>query len=293
MTSEGHPYPIRRSRGFAPRPVALTRPWPAVLALGAQDKNAICLIKDRFAFMSPHIGDLETPEARDFLAETIGLMERLAECRPPLVACDLHPGYHTSRVARSMEGRQVIAVQHHHAHCVSVMAEHGLTGSVIGLALDGDRLWHGRPGLGRRVPGGGRRRLHPGRPPALPAPPGGRLAVGEPWRMAAALLHEAFGPEWRPWAERLAIGPATPAGTAGSPSQETAAALDRLEPSLAGRIPLPRTSSLGRLFDGVAALLDLRQQVSFEGQAAMALEACACGTTALELPFVPRHRTRR
>jgi hydrogenase maturation protein HypF len=289
MAMEEAPVLLRRSRGYAPRPVALRRAYPKVLALGPQDKNTLCILKGDFAFLSPHIGDLETPEARDFFAETFALMERITECRPSLVACDLHPGYHTSRIARTMEGRQIVAVQHHHAHIVSCMGENGLDGEVIGLAMDGTgygsdgQAWGGEFLIANecKFTRGGHLRT-------LPLP-GGERAIREPWRMAAALLREAFGAEWREWAHRLGIAPEDAQSITTPPTERENGlpdgALARLERSLDGRFPTLRTSSLGRLFDGVAALLGLRRTVSFEGQAAMELETLAKGQTDLRLSF--------
>jgi len=100
-------------------------------------KTTICILKGNFAFIGPHIGDLETPQARDFLNESIDVMQKVTECKPRLIACDLHPGYYSSLVARSMEDVEIIPVQHHHAHIVSCMAENGISGRVIGLSMDG------------------------------------------------------------------------------------------------------------------------------------------------------------
>jgi hydrogenase maturation protein HypF len=285
MAAGETPVLLRRSRGYAPKPVALRTGYPEVLALGAQVKNTLCILKDDFAFLSPHIGDLETPEARDFFRENLALMERITECRPSLVACDLHPGYHTSRVARSMAGRQVVAIQHHHAHIVSCMAENGLAGDVIGLAMDGTgygsdgQAWGGEfliadeKGFSRA-----------GHLRYLPLP-GGERAVREPWRMAASLLREACGGDWTEQARRLGLIPEAEPLPPGLENEAPEEVLARLERSMDGRLPTPRTSSLGRFFDGVAALLGLRRRVSFEGQAAMELEALAGGQTDLRLPF--------
>jgi len=284
MAVEGGPYLIRRSRGYAPRPIALRERFPDTLALGAQEKNTLCLLKGEFAFLSPHIGDLETPEARDFFQETLLLLERITECRPELVACDLHPGYHTSRFARTMGARQVIAVQHHHAHCVSCMAENSLSGEVIGLAMDG--TGYGIDGLawgGEFLIADECDFTRAGHLRTIPLP-GGALAIREPWRMAATLLHEAFDADWQEWARRLGLGPEASTAPAVA-DRESAAALARIEWSLNGGLPVARTSSLGRLFDGVAALLGLRSRVGFEGQAAMELEALAKGKTDLRLPY--------
>jgi hydrogenase maturation protein HypF len=131
------PVLMRRSRGWAPKPVTLKRSYPEVLALGPQLKATLCILKGGLAYLSPHIGDLETPEARDFYRESLRLMERIAECRPDVIACDLHPAYWTTRLAEELPHTQIIRVQHHHAHLVSAMAENGLSRKMIGLAMDG------------------------------------------------------------------------------------------------------------------------------------------------------------
>lgn len=282
-TAAGGPFPLRRSRGYAPRPIPLRESYPEVLALGPQIKGTICILKNNFAFLSPHIGDLETPEARDFLQESLSLMERITQCRPRLVACDLHPEYYTSRVARGMEGREVFAVQHHHAHIVSCMAENRLAGEVIGLAMDGTgygadgQVWGGE--FLRADEKGFTRQGHLKYIPL----PGGERAIREPWRMAASLLRETFGTEWLERARQLDLRPEGRRPLGEEASEEALAGLER---AMTGRINTPSTSSLGRVFDGIAALLGLRRQVSFEGQAAMELESLARGQTDLRLPFV-------
>ncbi|MEI8191694.1 MAG: CoA transferase, partial [candidate division NC10 bacterium] len=135
----------RRSRGYAPKPILLRDHYPPVLALGPQLKATICILKDRYAFLSPHIGDMETPQARDFFHETISIMERITKSQPKSIACDLHPAYYSSLFARGMKDAEVIQVQHHHAHIVSCMADNSLTSDVIGVALDG-------PGFGTDGP---------------------------------------------------------------------------------------------------------------------------------------------
>ena len=300
MAASGAAFPLRRSRGYAPRPIALRKGYGEVLALGPQIKSTLCIVKKGYAFLSPHIGDLETPEARDFFHESLTLMERITECRPSLIACDLHPGYYTSREAQRMAedeaGRVVVAVQHHHAHTVSVMAENRIGGEVIGLAMDGTgygtdgQVWGGEF---LRADERSFIRMAHLRYILLP---GGELAVREPWRMGASLLREAFGGEWIALARRLKLvreecGGGIGAGMAGIEDERVALGEDAvtvLERVMAGRIHTPWTSSLGRVFDGVAALCGLRSRVSFEGQAAMMLEAIARGETDLRLPFTIR-----
>jgi len=263
---------FRRSRGFAPKPLVLRESYPAVLALGSQLKTTVCLIKENLAFLSPHIGDLETPLARDFFQETLALMRHITECEPGLIACDLHPGYYSTLKAARMEGVQVVQVQHHHAHIVSCMAENGISGPVIGLAMDGTgygtdgQVWGGEFLFADEV---SFRRMGHIKKFLLP---GGEKAIREPWRTAVSLLYEAYGENWPEWADRLRlIPPATP--------------LQLVDRMIRNKINSPETSSLGRVFDGVAALLGLRQQVNFEGQAAMELEALARSVNGSPLPY--------
>jgi hydrogenase maturation protein HypF len=288
MVAAEAPFLLRRSRGYAPKPVALKKIYPEVLALGPQLKGTVCILKGNFAFLSPHIGDMETPEARDFFHENIDLMKRIAECRPRLIACDLHPGYYTSRVAREMADREVVAVQHHHAHIVSCMAENRIEGRVIGLAMDGTGYGSDGQGWGGEFliadEGDFVRRGHL----RYIALPGGERAIREPWRMAASLLREAFGGDWMEAALRLNLHPGGVSIPAEQEKDTINEAFSRLEWVMDGRIPSPLTSSLGRVFDGVAALAGLRRTVSFEGQAAMELEALANGRTDIRLPFTIR-----
>lgn len=258
----GEPRMMRRARGFAPRPVLLKENYPDVLALGPQLKATVCVLKGDTAFLSPHIGDMETPQARDFFHENIALMQRITECAPGIVAYDLHPGYYATRHAQTMTGVRLEAVQHHHAHIVSCMAENGLSGEVLGLAMDGTgygtdgHVWGGEL---LAVEARSFRRLGHLREFRLP---GGEKAVREPWRIAVSLLRETYGAAWSEYAQKLGL----------VPSEVT---YDLMEKVLSQGINSPLTSSLGRLFDGVAALLGLRRSVSFEGQAAMELEALA------------------
>jgi hydrogenase maturation protein HypF len=266
------PVMIRRSRGWAPKPVSLKRSYPDVLALGPHLKATLCILKGGLAYLSPHIGDLETPEARDFHRESLRLMERIAGCRPDVIACDLHPAYWTTRLAEKLPHKEIIRVQHHHAHIVSAMAENGLSREVIGLAMDGTgygpdgTAWGGEFLAADEIDF---RRAGHIRPYMLP---GSEKAVKEPWRVAASLLREGFGKAWRDVARRL-------------PLKDKESHFDVLENMMAQGFNSPLTSSLGRVFDGVAAILGTRQAVSFEGQAAMELETLAAGRTKRSYPF--------
>ncbi len=269
----GEPTLFRRSRGLAPRPLLLMESLPEVLALGAELKGVLCLVRENMAFLSPHIGDLETPLARDFFHETMALMERITECRPEIIACDLHPDYYASRTAARMKDRTVISIQHHHAHIASCLAENRETGTVLGLAMDGTGL-----GTDGRIWGGEFLVVHEtdfirrGHLKHFLLPTG-EGAIRHPWRMAVGLLQMAYGASWPEWAERLRL----------LPSDFAPAMMERI---LDRRINSPETSSLGRLFDGVAAILGLRREkVSFEGQAAMQLEALARQGQGSVLPY--------
>jgi len=281
MVAAGKPRFLRRARGFAPRSIPLRQEFPDVLALGAQVKSALCIIKGLFAFPSPHIGDLETPQARDFFHETIGVLQGITERHPKLIACDMHPGYFSTRVARGLGRGKIVEVQHHHAHIVSSMAENMLTGRVIGVAMDGTgygtdgQSWGGEFLIAEESDF-----IRAGHLCYLPMP-GGEAAIREPWRMAVSLIREAFGGNWKAWAEDLQLIPER----FNEETQGTACNIDLLEQVLRGKIHSPLTSSLGRLFDGVAAMLGLRRQVSFEGQAAMELEALAAKGLGWSLPF--------
>jgi hydrogenase maturation protein HypF len=266
------PVLMRRSRGWAPKPITLKRSYPEVLALGPQLKATLCILKGGLAYLSPHIGDLETPEARDFYRESLRLMERIAECRPDVIACDLHPAYWTTRLAEELPHRQIIRVQHHHAHIVSAMAENGLSRKTIGLAMDGTgygpdgTAWGGEVLVADEIDF---QRAGHIRPYPLP---GAEKAVKEPWRVAASLLRESFGETWRDVARKLPLG-------------EREGHFDVLENMMAQGFNSPLTSSLGRVFDGVAAILGTRQAVSFEGQAAMELETLATGQVRKSYPY--------
>lgn len=262
---------LRRSRGFAPRPVFLEESYPEVLAMGAQLKAAACILKGNTAFLSPHIGDMETPQAQDFLGESCDLLKRIAQCDPSIIACDLHPGYFSTRLAAKLGGK-VARVQHHHAHIAACLAEFGITGKVIGLAMDGTGFgpdgtaWGGELLIADIVSFS---RAGHFKSFSLP---GADRAVREPWRIAASLLKDAYGGEWKKVAEQLVIIPER-------------VPVDSFELALDRRINSPLTSSLGRIFDAVAALLAGRKSVSFEGQAAMELEGCAVPDSRLELAF--------
>jgi hydrogenase maturation protein HypF len=253
---------IRRSRGYVPTPVFLSHAPPPVLACGAELKNTVCLTKEDRAFVSQHIGDLENLATYDAFRQTIDHLQRILDVQPRVIACDLHPDYFSTRFAQQQNDLPVIQIQHHHAHIVSGMAENHLDDQVIGLAFDGTgygpdgTIWGGEVLLAAK---GGYERaafLEP-----LPMP-GSAAAIKAPWRMAISYLYRTFGDQYR----RLEI----PFMASVDPKQA-----DILVAMMNQGLNAPLTSSLGRLFDSVAALIGLRHTVAFEGQAAMELEMIA------------------
>ncbi|HWC36236.1 MAG TPA: carbamoyltransferase HypF [Mycobacteriales bacterium] len=256
--SRGAAVPIRRSRGYAPAPVRLpVAARRTVLGCGAELKNTFALGRGDRAFVSHHIGDLENAETLESFTDGVAHLERLFGIRPEVLAHDLHPEYLSTKWALDQDGVDLEAVQHHHAHIASCLADNGQTAPVIGVAYDGlgygsdATLWGGEI---MRADLNGFTRLAHLRVVALP---GGR-AIREPWRMAVSWLDDAYDGE-------------PPAGLAvldRNPGWADVAALARS--ALA-----PRTSSIGRLFDAVAALCGLRDAVTYEGQAAIALEQAA------------------
>jgi len=253
---------IRRSRGYAPMPVLLKETVPPVLAVGGELKNAVCLTKNRYAFVSQHIGDLENLETYDFFNQTITHLERILAIRPIAVAHDMHPDYLSTRYAEARDALHRIPVQHHHAHIASCLAENGMDGPVIGLAFDGTgygldgAIWGGEVLIADCR--GFERAAYLGYHPM----PGAAAAIREPWRMGIAYLFAAFGDAM--WDLDLPL------------FREIDAARLQLTAGMMNRgLNCPMTSSLGRLFDGIAAICGLRSHVTFEGQAAMALEMIA------------------
>jgi hydrogenase maturation protein HypF len=255
--------PIRRSRGYAPLPVDLGRDGPAVLAVGGELKNTFCLTDGARAYLSGHIGDMETLETLRAFERAVGQLSEIRH-EPVRLAADLHPGYHTRTWAERRAGdRPLDLIQHHHAHVVSLLAEHGRLGEpVIGVSFDGTGY-----GCDQTIWGGEILKLGPDSHRfarvghLLPVPlPGGDAAVRNPWRMALSQLWMA-GIDWTP--DLPPIAAATPA--------ELRLTRSQLE-SGTGCVPC---SSMGRLFDAVASLLGVRQRIDYEGQAAIELEALA------------------
>jgi hydrogenase maturation protein HypF len=255
--------PIRRSRGYAPLPVDLGVDGPPVLAVGGELKNTFCLTDGARAYLSGHIGDMETLETLRAFERAVGQLSEIRH-QPLRLAADLHPGYHTRSWAERRAGdRPLDLVQHHHAHVVSLLAEHGRIGEpVIGVSFDGtgygcdQTIWGGEI---LKLGHDSHRFVRVGY--LLPVPlPGGDAAVRNPWRMALSQL----------WMASIDWTPDLPPVTAATPAelQLTRSQLD----SNVGCVPC---SSMGRLFDAVASLLGVRHRIDYEGQAAIELEALA------------------
>ncbi len=265
---------FRRARGYAPEPVPLPAELPVpLLACGGHLKNTFCLGKGRQAFVSHHIGDLENLETLTSFREGIAHFQRLFDIYPQAIAYDLHPEYLATKYALDTAIPQKIGVQHHHAHIASVLAEHGMSGPVIGIAADGTGFGTDGAVWGCEILAADltdfERLAHLTYVPL----PGGEQAVRQPWRMAATYLAQAYGDafleldipfvcqldraKWRTLAQMAARG-----------------------------LNSPLTSSLGRLFDAVAALIGLRGEVLYEGQAAIELEMLATKDVQAQLyPF--------
>ncbi len=260
-TFEGRERVLRRSRGFVPQAIDLKIPMEEVLAFGGELKNTFCLTKGRYAILSQHIGDLENYETMRFFQETLANMKHMFKLEPRAVAYDLHPGYMSTKMALASPIERKIGVQHHHAHIASCMAENHLRGKVIGVAFDGTGygtdggIWGGEFLVADFAEF--TRRAHFRNVPL----PGGDAAVRQPWRMALSYVRDTFG-EQMPKSIECFRG-------------VTEKQLELVDAMIARRFHTVETSSCGRLFDAVAALVVLGSEVTFEGQAAIALEAAA------------------
>jgi hydrogenase maturation protein HypF len=268
MVERGTTQLIRRARGYAPHPIILPFKAKQVLGCGAQEKNSFCLTRDNYAFLSQHIGDMENLETLEHFDSTINLYKRLFRIEPDRIAHDLHPDYLATRYAHELvakSGLRVVPVQHHHAHIASCMADNGLDGrQVIGVAFDGTGM-----GTDGHIWGGEfliadyRTFARKGHLEYLPLP-GGDAAIRKPYRTAIGYILSLLGKS------------ALDRGLAFMPR------VGELEVEIIRRqiekgINSPLTSSVGRLFDAVSALIGIRGEINYEGQAAIELEMVAYG----------------
>lgn len=274
-------YPIRRARGYAPNPIRTGLSLPQILAVGPQMKNTFCLTRGEYAFLSHHIGEMENWETYRDYEKAISHYESLFRIQPELIACDLHPDYTTTQYARELAAKQgipLISVQHHHAHLAAGLVENNLPPDqeVIALIYDGtgygadQTIWGGEILTGNCHAAERAFFLKP-----VPLP-GGDISIHKPARMALSML-------WAlelPWDDAL-------------PPVRSLAMMERqaLRHQLKNRINTPLTSSMGRLFDAVSALLDIRQSVSYEAQAAIELEALADPAEMGQYPWTVEEKT--
>ncbi len=244
---------IRRSRGFVPKPFFIKKSGYAVLGVGAELKNTICLLKNDKAFLSQHIGDLTNFSAHQFFKETINYQQKIIDCKAEYVGYDLHPDYLSTRWAKEESGIPSFGVQHHHAHMAACMGEHDLKKDVIGIILDGtgygidNTIWGGEVLVGNFTKV--KRFAHLETIPL----PGGDSAIKEPWRIAVSFLHHAFDGELPPL-NFLA-------------NSNTNLILQMLKK----KINCPLTSSAGRLFDAVSVICGGPKTIRYEAQAAIEL----------------------
>jgi hydrogenase maturation protein HypF len=253
---------IRRSRGYVPDPIQLHEDGPDVLGCGADIKNIFTLTKGSFAIPSQHIGDMENYETLQFFEESLRNLKDVYRVKPVALAYDLHPMYLSTQWALRQEDIQKIGIQHHHAHVASVMAEKGLKEKVIGVSFDGTgygtdgNLWGGefliadieefkRAGHLKYIP-----------------LPGGEIAVKEPWRITVSLIRDVAGDEIIAYLKSL-----------GFPDKYGEKKIQDILKIIDNRQFSPLSSGAGRLFDGVSALMGVCDKNTFEGEAAIALEA--------------------
>ncbi len=270
----GRTHFIRRARGYVPSAIALRGGGAPVLGCGAEVKNTFTLTTGRSALVSQHIGDLENHETLEFFLETLENLKAVYRVAPVAAAHDLHPGYFSSRWAREQAGLERWGVQHHWAHIASVLAETGLEGPVIGVALDGSgygtdgSIWGGEFLIADT-------RSCERRASFFPVPlPGGEAGIRHPWRMALSYVAAACGGALP---DRAALR-----GMVARVGEADVANVLRV---LRNGSLSPPTSGAGRIFEAVAALAGLCDRNTFEGEAALRLEAAAAGRTAEPYPF--------
>jgi hydrogenase maturation protein HypF len=271
---------IRRARGFVPETIDIEEETEDILACGAELKNTFCLVKQKKAILSQHIGDLQNYDTLEFFKECLGNLKNTFRVVPQIIAHDLHPDYLSTRFALEYAAQMdvphshIIPVQHHHAHIVSCMVEHHLNREVIGIAFDGTgygldgKLWGGEFLTVNK--GNFTRKAHLQYIPL----PGGDKAVKEPWRMAIAYLYTTFGND---------MFDALPSFFKRFNRKDIAI----ITTMIINNLNSPLTSSVGRLFDAVSSLLEIRDRITFEGEAAIGLETIADGNDTKKMGSYP------
>ena len=257
---------IRRARGYAPYPINLDFKAEQVLGCGAEEKNTFCLTKDKYAFISQHIGDMENLETMEHFESTLALYKKLFRIEPEIVAYDLHPEYLPTKYAQELANQfsniKLVPVQHHHAHIVSCMADNNIKSPVIGVALDGTgygsdgHIWGGEFLTADYA---GFQRV--GQLEYLPLP-GGEAAIKRPYRTAIGYLIKL-------------LGEASLDSDLAFLKEINDAEVELIKQQLRSGLNSPLTSSMGRLFDAVSALIGIRSVIDYEAQAAVELEMAA------------------
>jgi len=273
MIERGTSQLVRRARSYAPYPISLPFEVKQVLGCGAEEKNTFCLTKDNYAFLSQHIGDMENMETLEHFDGTISLYKRLFRVEPEIIAHDLHPDYLTTKYAQEFGefGMKIVSVQHHHAHIASCMADNGLKSTVIGVAFDGTGM-----GADGNIWGGeflvadycNYKRM--GRLEYLPLP-GGTAAIKRPYRTAIGYILTLLGED----ALDAVITREAKQSQLASIGSVSEVEMEIIRRQIERGINSPLTSSMGRLFDAVSALLGIRGVIDYEGQAAVELEMAA------------------
>lgn len=262
---------MRRSRGCVPVPLPIDD-GPVILAVGAELKNTIALTRGHHLFLSQHVGDIKNAETHEFFLKTVEHLKKILAVEPEIVAHDMHPDYLSTRYALGLDPVSHVAVQHHHAHVAACMLEHGLTGKIIGVALDGagygldGHTWGGELLIADRTDF---ERL--GQFEYLPLP-GGDRAVAEPWRIAFAALALAFGDDWR----TLDID---------FIRRHDVHDLETLARMMDRGVNCPLSSGAGRVFDAVSAITGVCELATYEGQPAIELEAVVAQNVAEAYPY--------
>jgi hydrogenase maturation protein HypF len=268
---------VRRARSYAPYPIRLSFKIRQVLGCGAEEKNTFCLTKDNYAFLSQHIGDMENMETLEHFDSTISLYKRLFHVEPEIIAHDLHPDYLATKYAQELgeSGMKLIPVQHHHAHIASCLADNGLESPVIGVAFDGTGMGaDGNIWGGEFLVADYRNFCRVGHLEYLPLP-GGAAAIKRPYRTAIGYILTLLGEN------ALNAVIATLNEVKGKQSQlafigqVTEVEIDVIKRQIERKINSPLSSSMGRLFDAISALLGIRGEIDYEGQAAVELEMAA------------------
>ncbi len=279
---------VRRARSYAPYPITLPFKTKQVLGCGAEMKNTFCLTRDNYAFLSQHIGDMENMETLEHFDNTISLYKRLFRIEPEIIAYDLHPDYLATKYAQELgnsNGIKLIPVQHHHAHIVSCMADNELNSPVIGVVFDGTGM-----GMDGHIWGGeflvadylSCKRL--GHLEYLPLP-GGDAATKRPYRIAIAYILSLLGEDalntviaancQLPTANSYVIASAAKQSQSTFMQQVSEVEMEIIKRQIARELNSPLTSSMGRLFDAISALIGIRGEIDCEGQAAVELEMAA------------------